>query len=209
MDSSPAASSSPAAPLSAQAPAHRSPTLGFVPLLAGIAVLAVVLGVVVAWTMPGALVPLLVGIAVGAVGLGLAMFLAMPRMMLVRHASRYGLDETCERLRAAIEAQGWRCPAIRNMTQSIAKEGVTLRREVRIVELCQADYARQVLETNPEVSTLMPCALGVYEGADGKVYVSGMNTGLMGKVFGGRIAEVMGNLVSADEARILARVVAR
>jgi uncharacterized protein (DUF302 family) len=82
-----------------------------------------------------------------------------------------------------------------------------MSRQVKIVELCKAEYARDVLSTNPEVSTLMPCAWGVYEGDDGKIYISGMNMGLMGKMFGGNIAKVMGDLVVKDEARILERVI--
>jgi len=124
------------------------------------------------------------------------------------HESRYSdVDQTCEELKAAIEAAGWSCPAIRNMNKSMAKHGVRHDRPIRIVELCQADYAYDVLVGNPEVSTLMPCAFGVYEGADGKVYISGMNMGLMGKMLGGKIAEVMGTQVSQDEEKILEGIV--
>ena len=93
------------------------------------------------------------------------------------------------------------------MNASMAKQGVEFNGKVRLVELCKAEYAHDVLETNPEVSTLMPCAFGVYEGADGAVYISGMNMGLMGKLFGGRIAEIMGNKVAHDEHAILAPVI--
>ena len=55
--------------------------------------------------------------------------------------------------------------------------------------------------------TLMPCAIAVYEGDDGAVYVSGMNMGLMGKMFGGNIAEVMGGSVADDERKILSAVI--
>ena len=132
----------------------------------------------------------------------LAVGILMKPLMLTIHASPYGVEETCQRLKASIEANGWRCPAIRDMNAAIAKEGLALAAPVRIVELCKADYARDVLETNPEVSTLMPCAFGVYE-KDGKVYVTGLNTGLMGKLMGGNVARVMGGGVGADEAKIL------
>lgn len=132
----------------------------------------------------------------------------MPGMMLTVHESKYSdVERTCEELKKGIEANGWNCPAIRDMNKSMAKHGVQFYRPVRIVELCKADYAKRVLSTNPEVSTLMPCAWGVYEGPDGKVYISGMNMGLMGKMFGGTIAEVMGGHVSEDEQAILQSVV--
>jgi len=50
---------------------------------------------------------------------------------------------------------------------------------------------------------MMPCTFGVWEGEDGKVYVSKMNMGLMAKMFGGNIAKVMGGHVAEDEERIL------
>ena len=58
------------------------------------------------------------------------------------------------------------------------------------------------METDPEVSTLMPCAFGVYE-TGGRVHVTGLNTGLMGKLMGGNVARVMGGRVGPDEKKIL------
>jgi len=72
-----------------------------------------------------------------------------------------------------------------------------------IVELCKAEYAKDVLSTNPEVSTLIPCAWGVYEGDDGNSYITGMNMGLMGKMFGGNIARVMGASVARMKRKCL------
>jgi uncharacterized protein (DUF302 family) len=134
------------------------------------------------------------------------MKVAMPALMLSTHESKFaGVEETAAALKAAIEEAGWSCPAVRDMNASMAKEGVTFEEPVRIVELCKAEYAKAVLTDNPEVSTLMPCAWGVYK-KEGKVYITGMNTGLMGKLFGGTIARVMGGSVAKDEAAILKKV---
>lgn len=151
-----------------------------------------------------------VGALVGVVLVALLGWMLMPGMMITVHESKYAdVEKTCAELKQAIETAGWSCPAIRNMNNSMAKHDVAFPRQVRLVELCKADYAHDVLETNSEVSTLMPCAFGVYEGGDGKVYISGMNMGLMGKMFGGRIAEVMGGKVAQDEHQILSSVVAQ
>ncbi len=148
------------------------------------------------------------GLVVGSVLVGIIVWLSMPSMMIVVHQSRYdSIDETCNRLKAAIEANGWENPAIRNMNKAMAKHGVQMNKQVRIVELCNAKYAKDILMTNPEVSTLMPCAWGVYKGKDGKIYISGMNMGLMGKMFGGNIAKVMGEAVSKDEEQMLKEVI--
>ena len=148
------------------------------------------------------------GLVVGSVLVGIIVWLSMPSMMIVVHQSRYdSIDETCNRLKAAIEANGWENPAIRNMNKAMAKHGVQMDKQVKIVELCNAKYAKDILMTNPEVSTLMPCAWGVYKGKDGKIYISGMNMGLMGKMFGGNIAKVMGGAVSKDEEQMLKEVI--
>lgn len=148
------------------------------------------------------------GVILGVLLTGIVGWQSMPGMMLTTHQSRYDrVDETCLQLKAAIEESGWSNPAIRNMNLTMEKHGVTMERPVKIVELCNAEYAKEVLTTDPEVSTLMPCAWGVYEGDDGKVYITGMNMGLMGKMFGGNIARVMGGSVSMDEARMLEGVV--
>lgn len=152
------------------------------------------------------------GLAIGLVlGAGLTAALGwtvMPSMMMHVHESRYAtVDQTCQALQQAIEAEGWNCPAVRDMNTAMSRHGVTFDHKIRIVELCKAEYAHDVLSDQREMAAMMPCAFGVYEGNDGKVYVSGMNTGLMGKMFGGTVAEVMGRSVARDEQRILAAVI--
>jgi uncharacterized protein (DUF302 family) len=157
---------------------------------------------------PSRVVPLLVGLVLGALLTGAAVWMVMPSLMLQVHESRFAdVDTTSQELKKAAEAAGWMVPAVRDMNASMAKQGVQHEGPVRIVELCKAPYAHEVLSDNPEVSTLMPCAYGVYEGADGKVYISSMNMGLMGRMFGGTIAEVMGGKVAPEEEQILAAVV--
>ena len=147
---------------------------------------------------------LIAGVSVTAV----IVWLSMPKMMLVTHKSRYqSVEETCQQLKTAIEANGWSCPAIRDMNMTVSQKGVQMDRRVMIVELCKAEYAKDVLSTNPEVSTLIPCAWGVYEGDDGNSYITGMNMGLMGKMFGGNIARVMGASVAKDEKKMLKDVI--
>ena len=157
----------------------------------------------------GWLLSALLGFAVGALAIAIIGWQTMPGMMLVVHPSKFDtVEETCRQLESAIAANGWQSPGVRDMNASMAKQGVAMQRPVRLVELCNANHAKQVLATNPEVSTMMPCAWGVYEGDDGRVYIAGMNMGLMGTLFGGRIAEVMGGAVAAEEKRMLSGVIA-
>jgi hypothetical protein len=46
---------------------------------------------------------------------------------------------------------------------------------------------------------MMPCTISVYEKQDGKVYIAHVNAGLMGRLFGGTISEVMGGPLSDEQ----------
>ncbi len=148
-----------------------------------------------------------VGFACGVVATAVAVVLVMPGMMIVTEPSTLGFDETVEGLQAAIKENGWASPATIDLQKSMAKHGVEFPRRVKVVQLCKPEYAKRVLTSDRYVAALMPCAIAVWEDDDGGVQISKMNTRLMGKLFGGTIAEVMGGSVAADEARIMAGVV--
>ena len=147
------------------------------------------------------------GFLAGAAAVAVLTVVGMRSLMIVRHESTLGFDETVAALEERVKASGWTVAGVRDMNRSLSKHGVAFGPRVTLVEVCKADYAARVLADSRHVATLMPCALAVYEGDDGRVYVARMNTGLMGKVFGGTVAEVMGGDVSRDEAQMLDGVV--
>ena len=93
------------------------------------------------------------------------------------------------------------------MNASMAKHGVEFGPRVKLVKLCQPEYAQSILASDRHISTMMPCSFAVWEGDDGGVYVSKMNMGLMAKMFGGNVAEVMGSNVANDEHAMLTNIV--
>jgi len=147
----------------------------------------------------------LIGGAIGFVLCGIVMFMAMPSMMIVTKESKLGFDETVAALEKRIPEQGWAIPGGKpiDMNKSMAKYGVIFKPRVKLVKLCKAEYAKSVLTTDRYVSCLMPCTMAVWEGDDGKVYLSEMNMSLMAKMFGGNIAKVMGGNVVRDEEKML------
>jgi len=150
----------------------------------------------------------LVGLLVGFIGCGLLAYNLLPGMMIITEASPHGFEQTVERLNQAITTHGWASPGQMDMNAALAKKGVQFDPRVKVIDMCQPHYAREVLQSDRYISCLMPCAISVWEGDDGRTYLSKMNTGLMGRMFGGTIAEVMGNKVSADEQKIMADVLA-
>lgn len=145
----------------------------------------------------------------GILGFILALILVvalMPSMMIRIQPSPMGLEETVGTLRARAEAQGWVVSGVSAIDESVKKHGGGTVPRVRLVNFCQPQYAADILN-DPEarhVSVFMPCTISVYEGDDGKAYVSSMNAGLLGKMMGGTIAEVMGGHVDADQQEVLA-----
>lgn len=50
----------------------------------------------------------------------------------------------------------------------------------------------------------MPCKIAVYEKADGSVALGTMNAGLLGRLFGGVVAEVMAGPVAREQQSLVA-----
>ncbi len=149
---------------------------------------------------------LLSGFALGVIVTGIAVWLFMPGMMIEIQKSKLGFDETVAAIEQAINDNGWSSPGTMNVNASLVKHGKNLPKRVKLIKLCKAEYAVDVLTTDRYVSCLMPCSIAVWEADDGTVQISKMNTGLMGKMFGGNIAKIMGEKVARDEEAILADV---
>jgi uncharacterized protein (DUF302 family) len=148
---------------------------------------------------------------IGGLALGVALTLAgtivgMRSLMVLRYDSPRGFDETVRAVEQAARAQGWATPGTMNLNKSMAKHGVSFKPKVRLVRLCKAKYASKVLGESRHMATMMPCRIAVYETDDGRVRVAKLNTGLLGKLFGGVVAEIMGGKVAADEEKILRSV---
>ena len=146
------------------------------------------------------------GLAGGAVLCGVLVWTVMPSVMILSRESQLGFDETVLALQKSIEARGWVVSGVVDMNKSMAQNGVELGPRVKLVKLCKPEYAKSVLTTHRHVSTMMPCTFGIWEGDDGRVFVSKMNMRLMAKMFGGNVARVMGEQVAEDEEKILAGI---
>jgi hypothetical protein len=51
---------------------------------------------------------------------------------------------------------------------------------------------------------MMPCTIAVYEKANGSVALGTLNAGLLGRLFGGVVAEVMAGPVARAQQRFVA-----
>lgn len=155
-------------------------------------------------------ISLLIGAIVGFLLMGIIVWLAMPPLMINVHKSPYGFDETVVAVeKAVISQKGWKVSKVFNIQKNIIDAGHPNMTRVKVVALCNPHYANSILSDDKDkvVTTMMPLGIGVYETKDGSVYMSEMNIGLMGMMFGGTIADVMGD-ASTDIAKMIAAVTA-
>jgi len=136
------------------------------------------------------------GLIVGVLLTGVAVWLVMPRMMINVQKSRLNFEDTVTAVsESVLKQKDWKVPAIFDIQKNILDAGYKNMTKVKIVSLCQPHYAQRILESDDDkkVTTMMPLGIGIYETKDGQVYMSTMNIGIMGMMFGGTIADVMGD----------------
>jgi uncharacterized protein (DUF302 family) len=135
----------------------------------------------------------------------MSVFLLMPRLMLVEESSPHTVQETVSLLTNAVVQHGWVVSTVVPLDESIRKNGGVIDTSVRLVNICQAQHASALLKDDDllPLSVMMPCTISVYEKKDGTTYVAFMNAALMGRIFGGEVARVMGGDVATEQRAII------
>lgn len=141
----------------------------------------------------------------GIVFTGLVAWQMMPSMMFNERVSPFEMEETIARIQQNIQqtGNGWTLTGLRNPARAIQQDGGNVL-PVMMVEACSPKYSKPILkeDTVRFLSILMPCKVSVYKKSDGKTYIGTMNAGLMGKMFGPVVSEVM-TKVAADQVKFL------
>ena len=135
----------------------------------------------------------IIWVLVGMALMGLIVWFTMPLLMLVKHRSKLSYDETVTVLsETLVKKQDWHVLNVNDFQKS-TKDFVTLER-VGSIDICNPHYVSKILadDKNRGITAFMPLDLGVYEDKKGQVFVSQLNVGLVGKMFGGTISKVMG-----------------
>ena len=112
--------------------------------------------------------------------------------MFFESKSKYGFEETVEKLSEIILESGWKVTHTHDLQETMKKNGLDVA-PVKVIELCNPKYAYRLLSDDELriYSNMMPCRLSVYEKADGKTYVSRMNSAMLASQIGGVVQEVM------------------
>jgi uncharacterized protein (DUF302 family) len=151
----------------------------------------------------------IVGFVVGVLVVAVAGYLMMPHMMFNETPSPFGFEETIARIQHNIadspelKAKGWSLSGLRNPAKAVQTDGGNVL-PVQMIEACSTKYSGPILkeDTVRFLSILMPCKISIYKKQDGKTYVGTMNAGLMGKMFGPLVGDIMGQ-VAQDQKKFL------
>ena len=132
----------------------------------------------------------------------------MRRYMVVEHKSNYDFDTTIERMKHTVEeSQGWVFPIPEwNFSDAMVKHNKSFSGvdKLKVFFICKADYAKVMVDNRPQMASIMPCGLAVYE-RNGKTYIGSMNIPMMAAMFGG-IEKRIFKAVGREETDMLHKI---
>ena len=117
----------------------------------------------------------------------------MQKMMFKTYTSRFGFDETVDKLHENALHHGWTIPDVRNLQQEYINSGIKEMTKLKVLYFCNTQGGYSILQNDEKkaMSVMMPMGVSVYEKKDGSVEIAAMNIGMMGGMFPGEIKEVL------------------
>jgi uncharacterized protein (DUF302 family) len=150
---------------------------------------------------------IVIGLIIGVVMAVLIFFVSAPSLMFKETRVNTDFETTAQNVEKAVTDHGWKIPHVHDLQATLKKFGKDVR-SVKIYELCNPDYAYEILSKDQErvVASLMPCRLAIYEKKDGMVYISRMNSGTVAKPMSKVVRRTMSE-AAGDREEIIAEVV--
>lgn len=93
-------------------------------------------------------------------------------------------DEAVKAVEENTAAKGFRVLHTHDVAATLAEKGFT-REPLKIVEVCNAKFAHEVLQKDITAALMLPCPILIYQ-KDGKTHISTMLPSLMGQFFPGK-----------------------
>ena len=140
------------------------------------------------------------------VGIALVLIIAISMagdLMLREIPSPFGVEETAARIQRNIQSlshRGWALSGLRNPAKAVAAKGGNVPPTL-LIEACSTKYSGPMLKKDEYriLSILMPCTITVYKKDDGKTYIGLMNSGLMGRMFGVEVGNIMAEVAKDQQ----------
>ncbi len=148
---------------------------------------------------------IIAGFISGIVVVALLAYSYMGSLMFWEVESAFGVEETVARIQQNVQnvGNGWTLSGLRNPGKAVESSGGNVL-PVMMVEACSTKYSGPILKDDSVrfLSILMPCKISVYKKNDGKTYIGMMNAGLMGKMFGPMVGDIMAK-VAEDQKKFI------
>lgn len=147
----------------------------------------------------------LLGLVIGLGAMGALVWTQAAGQMLLERTSPHDMETTVQKIKDIALKEGWAVQSQIDLEKSIKKNGGGDVLPIRLINLCQAQHAAQMMSQDElrKLSVFMPCTISVYPKQDGKTYVASMNAALLGKLWGGVVGEVMGHEVAEAQAQFV------
>jgi uncharacterized protein (DUF302 family) len=92
------------------------------------------------------------------------------------------IEDVVARLEKAAAENKFGVLSVHDLKEKMAAKGVNFRCECRVMEVCNPQKAKAVLEENMSISTALPCRISVYQ-EDGKVKVATIRPSMLLNLF--------------------------
>lgn len=112
--------------------------------------------------------------------------------MFLETLSPFDFGSTVELLSKEIENKSWKISNVYDLQKTLNQHGKDVL-PVKVFSLCHPNHSSRILEKDSEriISSMMPCRVSIYEKADGKTYISRMNSSMIAAGLGGIAEQVM------------------
>ena len=127
--------------------------------------------------------------------------------MLITYSTDKTVSATLAALQDAVQANHFGVMQVHNLQETMIKKGVEFARECLIVEVCQPNQAKKVLEANMSVSTALPCRISIYR-EDGKTVLATLKPTTLLALFGSPELETVAQDVEATIVKIMTEAAA-
>lgn len=152
------------------------------------------------------LLTVLISFILGAVVAGGYLMYALPGMMIKEYQSPYGFEETMEKVTANAKEAGWKVPGswLINFQKNLLKVVKVDVGPNQVIGMCEPKAAADILvhDELKKISVMMPCKIAFYKKSDGKTYISIMNMGILGTLFGDTIKGITSKLAPQMEKMV-------
>lgn len=117
----------------------------------------------------------------------------MAKMMMKKHKSKLGFNETVDALMESIPKNNWTIPDTRDLQKLWTEEGIKEAPQIKILYLCNAKGGYDITREDDllPMTVMMPLGLSIYKTSKGEVEIAFMNLGMMSGMFTGVTHEVL------------------